>query len=172
MGITSTGKLIWLPDTSGRAPVVEQNSSSIKNVGIDGLYRSERAFISAIAAGSVGIPHRLRIGRASMTLSGGVIADVDLVPAMSGYYGVIQAMALTAEAGGSYQLTFQDEDDTDLEGAPGGRIDVEISKAYYPTEIPCMVLSGPADNKKLEVDVAGGIGTETLVLHYLYHYET
>lgn len=129
-----------------------------------------------------------RFGAVNITLSGGVLTNTVLVPAVAGKIGYVMPYALWASDDDEYNLIFQDEDDAPLNptNCTTRGINVELK---HDNEISPIVQThgvagdnsgssstdiafyGIAVNKALEVDVSGGSGSETLALWFKFWYE-
>lgn len=115
---------------------------------------------------------RFRYIAKSITLVGGALANLELLPALAGYTGHMLFVGLNMNSADTYVLTFQDEDDAQLLPKPN-RIDAVIGTAYVPyTPEKSLTFSGIADNKALEVDITGGAGAEEGGIYGIGYYET
>ena len=179
LGLTDTGSLVWLPqDSTGRQPVIGQYDANIQN-NTQGTAYASLAPVPSVGAMGITDMSKLsylhtRMGFTEVQLSAGVLPNVSLVPAAPGYYGVLCLCGLMSDTPGTYQLTVQDEDDNDVDGGIGGRVDMVVSTAYVPEweREPVAFWKVGRDNKALEVDISGGAGAEKIGIYYKYHYET
>ncbi len=113
-----------------------------------------------------------RIGQlGDMTLAGGVLNNHQLVPAVAGYYACIKVTSIWSDTADTYSMAFQDETDVALTGMPAT---ADWLIANPDEAIPMYGMTGfaAADNRAIEVDIAGGGGVEALYLQYVYWYET
>lgn len=174
--LTSAGVWVGKRDTSGK------ESGTYDAAIMNNLQMSGTPVIAADIGSS--ILWRSRINIVSATLVNGILADVPLVPASAGYYGVIdgiQVLMITQPHDTYLCLTFQDEDNTSLLGSGGGAIKQVIASGILNTTLQNIKLTQATytDNKALEVDLAtgadaGGDAADdyTVVLIVNYHYET
>lgn len=154
---------------------------------LDDYAKYSRTTMGAAGPPSQADENQVRLGAANITLVGGVVTNVELVPSKVGFTGYVMPYALWASDDDEYILVFQDEDDAPLNPTNCDAINVEIK---HDNELSPIVQThgaagdnsgssatdiffyGIADAKALEIDVSGGAGGETLVLYYKYWYET
>lgn len=134
-------------------------------------------FIDAppLASDAVGVAAgATRTNPVEITLDGaGAAADVELVPAMAGFYGVLMPNKIIAnftDPNTSFQ--FQDEDNNNLVGASFPfLIAFTQNKANDSLLAICMYTTSKTANKALEVDITAGGAAGKLILNVIYHYE-
>lgn len=103
---------------------------------------------------------------------GGDLADVELVPAMAGYFGVLCIHHIRAAfTDPSVDFEFQDEDNTILLG--GGPYDLAFTIDQVNEDIhgTLMRIAAKTVNKALEVDITNGANNGRIDVHFFYHYE-
>lgn len=183
---------IILPPSATEGPrrqVLDDNSDAIKSaiqqVSRQSINHPTIDSIPSFGNLNAALMHQRR-GLATATLSGGSLANVPLVPAVAGVRAVIEPYALFGDTTDEYTLSFEDEDDAGLFPATAIPIAVDIK---HPNEVsPIMQTHGVAGdnsgappasphfytqavNKAIEVDIAGGTGTENLAIWFLFNYE-
>lgn len=111
-----------------------------------------------------------RIISVPFTLVGGVLANLELVPALASYKGRMRILAVWSDTAFAATLTFQDEDDAALVPPPCIET-ATIATAYTPISYnqPSLYWCDTA-NKALEVDISGGAGVEVgwILLEFWY----
>ncbi len=123
------------------------------------------------------IPDMLRGSLKAMTVEvtldgAGDLADIELVPALAGYFGVCEIHHLRGDfTDPSVDVEFQDEDNATLLG--GGPYDLAfvtdtISEAIHQTT---MYIAAKTIGKALECDIQNGPGGGRVDIHFHYWYE-
>ena len=116
----------------------------------------------------------LRARSVEITLGGGgALADIELVPAVPGYFGVLVInKMISGFTDPNVTFAFQDEDNNRLQGAP---IDYVVGFTVSQTNDDlvglCLYIAAKTAAKALEVDVTNGAIGGVLVLHISYFYE-
>lgn len=171
--LTSSGVWIARTDTNGQAKTVESNATywagrQAKSIGalqpgLEVYTDNEGAIIKS----------KRRIITVESALIGGALSDVAILPALAGYYGVIELLGILSDTNiGALTLTFQDEDDAALIGLNGGVVELNLTANVMNEQIKGAVLHKGDDNKALEVDYSGAAGIEKITLQCLGWYET
>lgn len=185
---------IILPTTAEgpKRSVLEDNSSSINVQTSDTRSNTSMTVPSKISrvglGGAASTPANnasLLITAIPIVLVGGSLANVPVIPALAGFYGVINPFAIWGDTADVYTLTFQDEDDVALHPQimVANQIEIKGNNEISPFSTTHgaagdnsgsppkpVVLWGASDNKAIEVDVTGGAGTEELVLFVEYYW--
>ena len=122
----------------------------------------------------VGLFHGvLKTNTIEVTLDGGGdAANVELVPAIAGCFGVLEVHHIRASfTDPSVDFEFQDEDDGILLG--GGPYDLAFVTDSVNTGIheTTMYIAAKTANKALEVDITNGAAAGRLDVHIHYWYE-
>jgi len=168
------GDFVWLPqDATGRAPVTEKNSSTISGYTLEAARGAQVAYptIGGVLTGTPLLNGQARKHIVSFTSNAGgsIDSDPELVPALAGYYGVIDKIIVRATSAETPVFEVQ-EGTTQIEPniSPGTLV------AYTPTEIQAL-LYGSTDNTAISLDGSGCSGLGNAVQYALevhYHYET
>lgn len=174
IGVDNDGDLVWLAqDSTGRKPVVEQNSTGI--LGLEGnIYYGQQSQISTVS----GFPaiQTLAVAQAMAkkltfipySIAGGSDSDQEIWPALASYFGCIQLLNWSqgSAVADQWEHTFQDSDNIACDGLRLGTIyqNIEADNDYtplpfgggsdYPMYLPIFLWKA-TDNKALEVDTVG-----------------
>ena len=169
----SNGAVRYMLNTSGA--ITEASAAGISSVAANTFFQNF-ALVPHIAnytnTQTDLIYRARRIGRAVASVAGGAFANLSLVPALAGYYGVVEIIGVITDiASVGAQLTFESPAATpalpsvfiNTYGANVINRDLEGVVVSHATLV---------DNQAIVVDGAGfGASTFCIVL-YTYHYET
>lgn len=171
--LTSAGVWISNRDDKGQNKTIEGNSLNIQRE----LYGVYPPTIEANAGNMIDSNSSTKGIRRIITIEsaliGGALADVAILPALAGYYGVIEVIGIISDTNiGALTLTFQDEDDAALTGLNGGSVELNLTANVMNEQIKGAVLYKGDDTKALEVDYSGAAGVEKVTLQCVGWYET
>lgn len=178
--LTSTGVWINRTGTLGGGHIEELMNNSIGKFYTGQMMDLEPRISGALSSVSSVFASNMRrkIAIIPAVLVNGVLANVELVPALANYYGVIKIKGISCSAainGDTVSMTFQDEDDVLLSGLAAG-VDAPCAASKFNTELDGLILFGATDEKALEVDLdtGGGAGDDgkIIVIELEYWYET
>jgi hypothetical protein len=113
-------------------------------------------------------------GIKEITLTNGASSNNVLTTAKASYFDVIQIVGIYSDAsvdGNTIDLSFQDEDDTALAGAPA-TLTVPCVNTAISKDLEGVIMYATADNKDCEVDVdtGGGAGDDGKKVYLLYYH--
>jgi len=177
--VDTSGLLQWGTNASGQKLVVEDNSSNISTQ--TGYNRYLQYAImhphieeqTSAPINNVLVKLQQRVVRVPYTLAGGVLANVELVPALAGFYGVIDSiLILPHDAIAPMQMAFECPAATSIEMVNVTLVADTINDQMRDYVIHGNLTADASDNDAIVVDLSGGAGAETGVIIVTYHYET
>jgi hypothetical protein len=180
-GTLAAGTLSTVVGTDNKLATTESNSSLIYSNAVSIASNSRVAVPARVVqtgsvdfGGSAAINAAARIGIATATTAGGAYPNLTLVPAVSGYYGVIKMIGVYGDlTDATTTVIFQDEDDNTLTGCPTAGFVLDITAYTRNQQLTNLIFYKGTDNKALEVDTSGyGAGANNIWFVYEYWYET
>lgn len=169
IGVSSTGTLVWLPqDSTGRMPIVEQNSSTISSRVLDGAYWGMAAAPPSFGRSTVSstAPYLRRgvLAVDATCTAGGELSATTLVPAVAGYTGycyIEKVWSDQTDAGATITVT----------GGTPTPFTI-VTAANTVTELGIW-LQGSAANTAISIAAAAGQfgASQVLQIQGTYHYE-
>ena len=169
----SNGAVRYMLNTSGAiteasaATIAGYTTAVAQNIIQGGPFIASIGWNAGVAA------NQHRIGRAVASVAGGAFANLSLVPALAGYYGVVTILGIiTDDAAAGATLTFESPAATpalpSLEVQPG------ITANMRDINMQGLVISHAAltDNQAIVVDGAGWGALTVVEIMFEYWYET